>query len=125
MTELGSALEKKGDWVGALEQYRKATLTDAGVTMKAQPGQSVEVCGTECSQQYTAAQGRFVDYLVSLKAAGRGTEAADLEKRVAQLDTASGTKEKVRDGPQGGRPGIPGEKDRRRGEILQRGCASG
>jgi len=95
MTELGGALEKKGDWVGALEQYRKATLTDAGVTMKAQPGQSVEVCGTECTQEYTAAQGRFADYLVSLKSAGRGSEAADLENRAAQLDAAAGTKEKV------------------------------
>ncbi len=95
MTELGAALEKKGDWVDALEQYRKATLTDAGVTMKAQAGQSVEVCGTECSRQYIAAQGRFADYLVSLKAAGRGTEAADLETRVTQFDAAAGTKEKV------------------------------
>lgn len=95
MMELGGALEKKGDWVSALEQYRNASLTDAAVLMKAQPGQSVLHCGTDCTQQYTAAQGRFADYLVSLRSSGHGAEAADLEKRVAQLDTAAGTKEKV------------------------------
>jgi tetratricopeptide (TPR) repeat protein len=95
MLELGRALEKRGDWVGALEQYRKATLTDAGVKMKAQPGQSVMVCGNECTEQYSAAQGRFADYLVSLRSSGRGSEAADLEKRVTQLDATAGTKEKV------------------------------
>ncbi|MGB8062027.1 MAG: tetratricopeptide repeat protein [Candidatus Sulfotelmatobacter sp.] len=95
MMELGGALEKKGDWVSALEQYRNASLTDAAVLMKAQPGQFVLHCGTDCAQQYTASQGRFADYLVSLRSSGHGAEAADLEKRVAQLDTAAGTKEKV------------------------------
>jgi Tetratricopeptide repeat len=95
MMELAAALEKKGDWVGALEQYRKAVLTDEGVTMKLRPGQTVQICGGTCSDQYTAAQGRFADYLVSLKAAGHAAEAADLQKRVALLDTESGTKEKV------------------------------
>jgi tetratricopeptide (TPR) repeat protein len=93
--KLGKALEKKGDWVAALEQYRKASLTDASIGMKAQPGQSFMACGKECSQQYTAAQGRFADYLVSLKAAGRGAEAEELKKRVAMLDSSSGTAEKV------------------------------
>ena len=93
--ELGGALEKKGDWAAALEQYRKATLTDAGNMMKAQPGQSVPVCGKECTEQYTAAQGRFADYLVSLRSSGRAAEAAELEKRLAQLDTAGSTRERV------------------------------
>jgi len=95
MTELGGALEKKGDWVAALEQYRKAVLTDAGVRMKAIPGQTFQSCGTQCSEAYTAAQGRFADYLVSLKSAGRGIEAADLQKQAAMLETKSGTVEKV------------------------------
>jgi tetratricopeptide (TPR) repeat protein len=95
MTELGSALEEKGDWVGALEQYRKAVLADKGLEMKAQPGQAFEECGKECRDQSTAAQARFADYLVSLRAAGRGAEAADLEKRVAQLDNSASSKDKV------------------------------
>jgi tetratricopeptide (TPR) repeat protein len=95
MTELGGALEKKGDWVGALEQYRTAVLTNEGVRMKAQPGQTFEECGEECNKQYTAAQGRFADYLVSLKSSGRGAEAAELEKRVDQLNSSAGTLQKV------------------------------
>lgn len=94
MLELGGALEKKGDWVGALEQYRKASLTDAAAVMKARAGQRFMRC-EECTPQYTAAQGRFADYLVSLRSSGRSVEAADLEKRMAQLDTAAGTREKV------------------------------
>lgn len=94
MKDLASALEKKGDWAGAMEQYRKAALTDQGIRMKGQPGKTIQVCDA-CSDQYTAAQGRFADYLVSLKASGRAAEAADLQKRVALLDTESGTKEKV------------------------------
>jgi tetratricopeptide (TPR) repeat protein len=94
MTRLALALEKKGDWVGALEQYRKAVLTDEGVGMKAKPGQPFRTCDS-CTDQYSAAQGRFADYLVSLKAAGHTSEAADLQKRVALLDTEAGTTEKV------------------------------
>ncbi|HLV86971.1 MAG TPA: tetratricopeptide repeat protein [Candidatus Sulfotelmatobacter sp.] len=94
-TELAGALEKKGDWVSAMQQYRKAVLANANVRMKAQPGEAFEECGAECEKQYTAAQGRFADYLSSLKSSGRKDEAADLEKRVAQLDTGSGTLEKV------------------------------
>jgi len=67
MTKLALALEKKGDWVGAMEQYRKAVLTDEGVRMKAQAGQPFRSCDS-CSDQFTAAQGRFADYLVSERA---------------------------------------------------------
>ena len=95
MTELGGALEKKGDWVAALEQYRKAVLIDSSITMNAVPGRSYEVCGTECNERFTAAKGRFSDYLLSLKAAGKSAQAADLEKRVANLDTSAGTLEQV------------------------------
>ena len=41
IVELGSAFEKKGDWVGALEQYRKAALTESDRLSKAQPGQRI------------------------------------------------------------------------------------
>lgn len=95
MMELGGALEKKGDWVSALEQYRRASLTDAGTQMRTLPGQTARICGTECSEQYTSAKGRFADYLVSLRSSGRSAEAADIQKRVAQLDTSAGTTEKV------------------------------
>jgi tetratricopeptide (TPR) repeat protein len=95
MTELGGALEKKGDWVGALEQYRKAVLTDAGVMAHAVPGRGYEICGEECNKQFTAAKARFSDYVTSLRAAGKSAEAAELEKKVAALDTNAGSKEKI------------------------------
>jgi tetratricopeptide (TPR) repeat protein len=95
MAELAAALEKKGDWIGALEHYRKAVLTDREAVSKTMPGQSVEICGSECANRYKSAQGRFADYLVSLKTAGRSSEATELEKKASQLDTQTGTKEKV------------------------------
>jgi len=95
MAELGGALEKKGDWVGALEQYRKAVLTDAGVLAHAVPGRGYEVCGEECNKQFTAAKARFSDYITSLRAAGKSAQAAELEQKVAALDTSAGSKEKV------------------------------
>jgi tetratricopeptide (TPR) repeat protein len=95
MMQLGKALEKKGDWPAALEQYQKAGLTDSGLMQKGQAGQQVEVCGDECSKQYTAAQARFRDYLESLKSSGRGAEAEELQKKVAQLENAGGTEERV------------------------------
>jgi tetratricopeptide (TPR) repeat protein len=95
VSELGQALEKKGDWVGALEQYRKGMLASEDVKRKALPGTAFVDYSKECGEQYTAAQGRFADYLVSLKSAGRGIEAAELQKKVAMLDSSAGTKEKV------------------------------
>lgn len=95
MMKLGTALEKKGDWPAALDQYRKAVLSDSGILQKAQAGAQTEVCGKECRDQYTSAQARFADYLVSLKSSGHASEAADLEKQVAQLDSKVGTEEKV------------------------------
>lgn len=95
LTELAGVLEKKGDWVGALEQYRKAVLTDEGLMAHAVPGRSYEVCGEECNKQFTAAKARFSDYVTSLRAAGKSAEAADLEHRVAALDTSAGSKEKA------------------------------
>lgn len=95
VTELGGALEKKGDWVAALEQYRKSVLVDGALLANAVPGQPIEVCGEECSKQFTAAKARFSDYVTSLRSAGKTAEAAALEQKVAALDTTAGTKEKA------------------------------
>jgi tetratricopeptide (TPR) repeat protein len=95
IVELGSALEKKGNWVGALEQYRRAALADAALLAKAQPGQQIMRYEPDPQKAYKEAKARFADYLVSLKAAGKASEAAELEKRVGMLDTSAGTLEKV------------------------------
>ena len=93
--ELGTALEKKGDWAAAFTQYRDAALADTTTRLKAQPGQPIYVCGQECGDAYAAAQGRFADYLVKLKTEGKGTEAAELQKKVAELENSAGTEQKV------------------------------
>lgn len=100
--ELAAALEKKGEWVGALEQYRKAALTDADRLSKAQPGQAVWVYEPDPQKVYTEAKARFADHEVALKAAGKTAQAAAMEKRVHMLDTVDGTLEKVQVAMQSG-----------------------
>jgi tetratricopeptide (TPR) repeat protein len=95
MTELGGALEKKGDWVGALEQYRKGALTDAERLRELQSGQVLRMYDPDPQKAYAEAKARFADHLVSLKAAGQKEDAAELEKRVTMLDTSASTVEKV------------------------------
>jgi tetratricopeptide (TPR) repeat protein len=95
LTELGSALEKKGDWVGAFEQHRKAIRKTEEIRLKALSGSDHLDYSKECNEQYRAAQGRFADYLVALKTSGHNAEAAELEKRVSELDSSAGRKEKA------------------------------
>jgi len=103
MDELAAALEKRGDWVGALEQYRKSALSDADRLSKAQMGQAVWVYQPDPQKVYREAKARFADHQVELKAAGKTAEAAELEKRVHMLDTADGTLEKVQAAMQSGK----------------------
>lgn len=110
MTELGEALEKKGDWVAALEQYRKGALTDANRIAKAAPGQSYMRWEKNPQKEYRLARARFADYLVSLKTAGKKDEAAELQKRVTMLSTSGGTREKLQEAIQAGEKAI---QDRR------------
>jgi tetratricopeptide (TPR) repeat protein len=95
MTELGEALEKKGDWVGALEQYRKGALTEANRVAKMQAGQSYRVWEKNPQKEYRLARARFNDYVISLKAAGKKDEAAELEKRVGMLTNSGSTRQKM------------------------------
>ena len=90
MTELGAVLEKKGDWVGALEQYRKGALIDAERVNKGVLGEAVMIYAKDPQKEYAAAQKRFEGYVESLKAAGKNDEAAELEKRI-QMSTNSGS----------------------------------
>src|SRR6202035_2658753 len=98
-----AALEKKGDWVGALEKYRKSALSDADRLSKVQTGQSVYMYRHDPQKVYSEAKARFADHEVELKAAGKTAEAAELEKRVRMLDTADGTLEKVQAAMQSGK----------------------
>jgi len=95
MTELGEALEKKGDWVGALEQYRKGALTEANRRAKMQAGQSYRVWEKDPQKEYRLAKARFNDYVISLKAAGNKDQATELAKRAAMLTNSGSTRQKM------------------------------
>jgi tetratricopeptide (TPR) repeat protein len=66
MSALAPLLEKNGDIVGALEQYRRAA--------------DIARADKE-SGEYAAAQQRFTEKVRSLRAAGKNSEAAELETR--------------------------------------------
>ena len=102
MSEMAAELEKKGDWLGAMEQYRRGALADASRLSKAQPGEPTPIYEPSPQKQYQEAKARFADHLVELRTAGKKDEAAELEKRVAMLDTSAGTLEKVQEAVQTG-----------------------
>jgi len=85
MSEIAVELEKKGDWPGALEQYRKGVDADEKRLRKVQPGESPSHYDPSPRKQYTEAKARFKDHLVELKAAGKKDEAAALEQRVTMM----------------------------------------
>lgn len=97
MSEIAVELEKKGDWAGALEQYRRGADADEIRISKAQPGEPVWVYDPSPRKQYTEAKARFADHLVALRTAGKKDEAAELEKPVQMQDASAGTLEKVRE----------------------------
>jgi len=97
MSEMAVELEKKGDWAGAVEQYRRGADADENRISKVQPGESAWVYDPSPRKQYTEAKARFADHLVALRTAGKKDEAAELEKRVAMMGAAAGTVEKVQE----------------------------
>src|SRR5262249_21214907 len=88
---LAAALEKKGDWPAAITQYRKASSADRGrlgATLDA-GGKSVIIDPSKPDPQieYQRAQERLKQHLISLRAAGKSSEAANIEGRIIALDT--------------------------------------
>jgi tetratricopeptide (TPR) repeat protein len=95
ISELAVELEKKGDWVAALEQYRKGAVADENRISKVLPGQSGMFYDPSPRKQYNEARARFRDHVAELRAAGKKDEAAELEKQVGAMD--AGGSEKVRE----------------------------
>lgn len=95
MSEMAVELEKKGDWVGALDEYRKGAVADENRISKVGPGESAWFYDPSPRKQYTDAKVRFADHLAELRAAGKKDEAAELEKQVGAMD--AGGSEKVRE----------------------------
>lgn len=97
MSEIAVELEMKGDWVGALEQYRKGMDADENRLSKVQPGESAWHYDPSPRKQYTEARARFADHLAGLRKAGKKDEAAELEKQVGMMNASAGTVEKVQE----------------------------
>jgi tetratricopeptide (TPR) repeat protein len=76
--ELASALEQSGDWVGAMDQYRKTSFGGWGFRG---PGE------VDPSREYKSAQGRFQKHLTELRATGHTAEATALEHAIATSTT--------------------------------------
>jgi tetratricopeptide (TPR) repeat protein len=76
--ELAAALEKKGEWVGSLDQYRQAAVDDNIDRTEVRTGTSVRVYGA--AEEYREAKERFAQHVASLRKAGKSSEAAQLEK---------------------------------------------
>jgi tetratricopeptide (TPR) repeat protein len=93
MLELAAALEKKGDWVASLDQYRQAAAVD---NTNATPNQSrVGKLLYDAPKKYSEAQERFQTYIVSLRKAGKSTEAEKLESAVRDAQTATNASQKL------------------------------
>ena len=89
---MAAALEKKGDWPGALDQYRRASLAGSTVPMG---NNMMRVITPNPQLQYKSAQERFNQHLASLKAAGKSAEVAKLESSVAISKADTGLTEQV------------------------------
>ena len=92
MIELAKALEKKGDWADAMDQYRKASLADASIDLRTK---IVRLDAPDPQNEYKTAQGRLNEHIASLKAAGKSAEAAKLEASIQGLKASAGISEQL------------------------------
>lgn len=83
MDELGAEYEKNGDWVNAMDQYRRAVTEQVTVESKSLIQQSAYwMSAVSPAQAYDAAKGRYAAHLAGLRAAGKTAEAEELDNRV-------------------------------------------
>jgi tetratricopeptide (TPR) repeat protein len=92
--ELATAIEATGDWIAALDQYRKAALVEIAANRDFRPGATVYLSG-EAEAGYKAAQTRFSEHLKALTAEGKTEEAKELQRRLQALDSSSDLVTKV------------------------------
>jgi tetratricopeptide (TPR) repeat protein len=93
--ELATALEKKGDWIGAMELYRRASLDEANLNSHPPVGQTFFMTTQAAEDAYKAAKTRFDDHIAELKNNGQAAEARNLEKNYQALDAAPNRAEKM------------------------------
>jgi tetratricopeptide (TPR) repeat protein len=93
-TKLAAALEKKGDWVGAIEQYRRASLTEETSNRGHLPGEAYyQNMGSQ--KEFKLAQSRFEEHLAALVANGKPAEAAELKEKVEAMEASPALDQKV------------------------------
>jgi len=74
--DLALALEKKGDWVAALDNYHRAALDEPP------PKRGIPQRDFDAQHKYQGAQQRFQQRLADLRSSGKSSEAAALEARL-------------------------------------------
>lgn len=85
MMRLADAFEKKGDWVSAMREYRKASLTDASMDYRGRFWRSDD---RDPQKEYKAAQDRLAQHLAALRASENSAKADAIESAIhsAQAD---------------------------------------
>jgi len=97
--ELASALEQKGDWVGALDEYHRAATADASIDLR---GRMMRVEDRDPQREYTEAKKRFDAHLAALRSSGKSSDAAALEAQVTALDSKQGVSAQIDSAMQSG-----------------------
>ncbi len=84
---MAAALEKKGDWPAAIDEYRKASLSSASVDLR---GKAIRTDDLDPATEYAKAQLRLKQHIAWLKSAGKSSEAAQLETTIHNAEANSG-----------------------------------
>jgi tetratricopeptide (TPR) repeat protein len=92
MIKLAAALEKSGDWVASMDEYRKASLADASIDPR---GKIIRLDEKDPQKEYEAAQGRLKDRLAALRASGKSAEAAKIEAGIQAAQGNSSLSEQL------------------------------
>ena len=100
--KLAGALEKKGDWPAAIDQYHKAALLDASIDLRTKV---IRTDDPVPETEYEKAQARLKEHIAALKAAGKASEAAELEGRVRAAEAAPSLSEQLDAAMQAGMSG--------------------
>ena len=80
--DLALAIEKKGDWLGALPQYHRAVVDEAP------PQNGVPQVRFDAKGKLAAAERRFRQHLADLRSTGKASEAASVEARLKEQESA-------------------------------------
>jgi tetratricopeptide (TPR) repeat protein len=92
MLRMAFALEKKGEWAGAIDQYRKASQADASIDLR---GKVIRGDDRNPQREYQDAQQRLHAHVAALKAAGKSSEATDLATRIHAMEAAPGLSQQI------------------------------